>query len=258
MANNDTIKKTVIVTLALCIVCSIIVSAASVALKPMQEANKQLDYNRNILMAAGLYKEGESVAKQFEQVESRIVDLRTGKYSSDLDGQAYDQRKAAKDPKLSVALNKKEDIAGIKREEFYAQVFLVNDAKGNLDKIILPIRGYGLWSTLYGFLALEKDLQTVVGIGYYEHGETPGLGGEVDNPNWKALWPGKQVFAADGSVALEVIKGQVGPNTPRAESKIDGLSGATLTTNGVDNMIKFWLGEQGYGSFITNLKAGEA
>ncbi|WP_096086483.1 Na(+)-translocating NADH-quinone reductase subunit C [Agaribacterium haliotis] len=258
MANNDTIKKTVTVTLALCIVCSIIVSAASVALKPMQQKNKQQDFNRNILMASGLYDPSLSVEEQFKQVETRVVDLRTGKYSSDLDGQAYDQRKASKDPKLSRALDKKEDIAGIKREEFYAQVYLINDQQGKLEKIILPIRGYGLWSTLYGFLALESDLQTVVGIGYYEHGETPGLGGEVDNPNWKALWGGKQAFNADGSVALTVIKGQVGSTTPQAESKIDGLSGATLTTNGVDNMIKFWLGQQGFGPFIQNLKAGEA
>ncbi len=258
MANNDTIQKTVIVTLMLCIVCSVVVSAASVMLKPAQVANKQLDFNKNILAAAGLLKEGIPVAQQFEQVETKVVDLRTGRFSLDLDGVKYDQRKAAKDPKLSEGIDKKEDIAGISRREHYAQVYLINNEIGELDKIILPIRGYGLWSTLYGFLALEADLQTIVGIGYYEHGETPGLGGEVDNPAWKALWPGKQLYNSDGGVGLTVIKGQVSDSTPDAIYKIDGLSGATLTTNGVDNMIKYWLGESGYAPFIENLKAGEA
>lgn len=257
MASKDTIQKTVIVTLLLCIVCSIVVSAASVSLKPMQEANKQIDFNRNILQAAGLFEEGVSVEEQFKQVETRVIDLRTGKFTDDVDPLAYDQRKAAKDPSLSKSLDKKEDIAGIKRQEFYSEVYLVTD-NGGLSKLILPIRGYGLWSTLYGFIALESDLQTVVGIGYYEHGETPGLGGEVDNPSWKALWPGKLVYDASGDVGLNVIKGQVSDNAPLAEYTIDGLSGATLTTNGVDNMIKYWLGEQGFAGFIENLKSGEA
>jgi len=168
VASKDTIQKTVIVTLLLCIVCSIVVSAASVSLKPMQEANKQIDFNRNILQAAGLFEEGVSVEEQFKQVETRVIDLRTGKFTDDVDPLAYDQRKAAKDPSLSKSLDKKEDIAGIKRQEFYSEVYLVTD-NGGLSKLILPIRGYGLWSTLYGFIALESDLQTVVGIGYYEH-----------------------------------------------------------------------------------------
>lgn len=257
MANNDTIQKTVTVTLLLCIVCSIIVSAASVSLKPMQQANKQIDFNRNILQAAGLYEEGVSVEEQFKQVETKVIDLRTGKFTDDVDAATYDQRKATKEPSLSEVLDKKEDIAGIKRREFYSEVYLVNDGNG-LSKLILPIRGYGLWSTLYGFIALESDLTTVAGIGYYEHGETPGLGGEVDNPAWKGQFEGKPAFNASGDIVLNVIKGQVSASTPNAESTIDGLSGATLTTNGVDNMIQYWLGEEGFASFLDNLKAGEA
>jgi Na+-transporting NADH:ubiquinone oxidoreductase subunit C len=226
-------------------------------LKPAQQANQQNDFNKNLLQAAGLYQEDLSVAEQFEQVETKIVDLRTGKFTDDVDADSYNQRAAAKDPSVSDTLDKKDDIAGLKRKEFYAPVYLVNDEDG-LDKVILPIRGYGLWSTLYGFLALEADLQTVVGIGYYEHGETPGLGGEVDNPAWKALWPGKKVFSESGAMALEVIKGKVSAVTPAAEHKVDGLSGATLTTKGVDNMVKYWLGDGGFGPFISNLKAGEA
>jgi len=257
VANKDTTQKTFIVAFLLCVICSIIVSTASVKLKPAQLANKQMDFNKNILQAAGIYDPAQTVAEQFGQIEVKVIDLRTGKFTDEVDPDTFDQRKASKDPSFSETLDKGDDIAGIKRQEYFSEVYLVNTESG-LDKVILPIRGYGLWSVLYGFLALESDLETVVGIGYYEHGETPGLGGEVDNPNWKALWPGKKVFSQDGDLALSVIKGQVGANTPGAEHKIDGLSGATLTTKGVDNMIKFWLGERGFATFIDNLKAGEA
>lgn len=257
MASNDTIKKTITVALLLCIVCSVVVSTASVILKPAQVANKQMDFKRNILLAAGLLEPGKSVEEQFKQIETRIVDLNTGKFSDAVKPEGYDQRAAAKDPKMSEALSSADDIAGLSRREKYAKVYLVKDGD-NVKTVILPISGYGLWGTLYGFLALEGDMNTVVGLGYYDHKETPGLGAEVDNPRWKALWEGKKVYGNDGSVAIDVIKGSVAPGTPNAEHKIDGLSGATLTSNGVDNMMHFWLGENGYRPFLENLKAGEA
>lgn len=260
---NDTIVKTIVVTLVLCIVCSVIVSTASVKLKPMQEKNKQLDFNKNLLQAAGLYQEGVPVAEQFEQVQVKLVHLETGKFSDEFDAATYDQRKAIKDTERSEKLEKSEDIAGVRRLEHYSLVYLINNENGELDKVILPIRGYGLWSTLYGFIALESDLNTVVGVGYYEHGETPGLGGEVDNPNWKAMWTPasgttKKIYGQDGEVQLEVIKGVVDQSASAATYQVDGLSGATLTTQGIDNMIKFWLGESGFKPFLANLKAREA
>ena len=81
---------------------------------------------------------------------------------------------------------------------------------GDVLAIILPVEGKGLWSTLYGFIALAPDTRTIEGITFYEHGETPGLGGEVDNPSWKALWPGRKAFDEDWEPAIEVIKGLPG------------------------------------------------
>ena len=82
---------------------------------------------------------------------------------------------------------------------------------GDLEMVMVPIEGNGLWSTLYGFLALDADTRTVVGITFYEHKETPGLGGEVDNPRWKALWPGRKAFLDEGyAPKIEVIKGAAG------------------------------------------------
>ncbi len=257
MSSNDSIKKTLIVAFSLCIVCSVIVSTAAVVLKPAQEVNKTLDRKRNILAAAGMLQEGMSVEEQFSQVTARVVDLRTGQFADDLDPDKFDQRKAAKDPAESIRLTADQDLAKISRRENYAIVYLVEDEGGEVDKVILPVHGYGLWSTLYGFIALESDGNTVAGLGFYEHGETPGLGGEVDNPRWKAFWPGKQVYR-DGEVELGLIKGSVDPSNANAAWQIDGLAGATLTANGVTNLVHFWLGENGFQPFLDNLKSGEA
>ena len=136
-------------------------------------------------------------------------------------------------------------------------MYLVRDDAGGLDKIILPIRGYGLWSTMYGFMALESDGNTVAGLGFYGHGETPGLGGEIDNPNWKAIWPGKQVYEGD-QVAIQVLKGSVPMGSDEKQWQVDGLSGATLTTKGVDKLVRYWLGEQGFKPLLENLRRGTA
>jgi Na+-transporting NADH:ubiquinone oxidoreductase subunit C len=257
VASNDSTKKTLIVAFSLCIVCSVIVSTAAVVLKPAQEANKTLDRKRNILAAAGMLDESLGIDEQFAKVTSRIVDLRTGKFTDAVDPERYDQRKAAKSPADSEKLDSASDIANISRRENYAIVYLVGADDGQFDKIILPIHGAGLWSTLYGFIALEADTNTVAGLGFYEHGETPGLGGEVDNPRWKALWPGKEVYK-DGEAMLGLIKGAVDTSSKDAPWQIDGLSGATLTSKGVSNLVQFWLGENGFAPFLSNLNSGEA
>ncbi|MBD2859099.1 Na(+)-translocating NADH-quinone reductase subunit C [Spongiibacter sp. KMU-158] len=255
MANNDSIKKVLLVAVSLCIVCALLVSSAVVMLKPVQKINKERDLKKNILAAAGLYQEGVSIEEQFEKITTKLVNFETGKFSDDYAVAGFDQRKFAKDSATSTDLGEA-DIAKIKRRENYGLVYLVG-SEGQYDKVILPIRGYGLWSTLWGFVALENDFNTVAGLGFYEHGETPGLGGEVDNPNWKALWPGKEVYR-DGEVAIEMVKGNVTEATPHAINKVDGLSGATLTSRGVSNLVQFWMGKMGYESFLDNLRAGEA
>ena len=253
---NDSISKTFAVALALCVVCAVVVSSAAVILRPTQEVNKLLDLKTNILASAGLLEQGVSIEAQFEQISTRVVDLETGRFTDAVDVASYDQRKASKDPALSIALDPKQDPAKIKRRANYATVYLLETEQG-IEKIILPIKGYGLWSTLYGFLALESDLQTVAGIGFYEHTETPGLGGEIDNPRWKAGWVGKQAYR-QGDVVINVLKGKVDMSREGADSQIDGLAGATLTTRGVDNLVRYWLGDEGFRPLINYLKAGEA
>lgn len=257
--SNESVGKTLFVAFSVCLVCAIVVSTAAVALKPLQDANIERDRQQNILAAAGLLDESLPVEDQFSSVQVRAVDLTTGRYTDAIDPATYDHLKAAKNSQLSSSFEElgARDIAKIGRRENYAVVYLVEGQSGQLDKIILPVRGYGLWSTMQGFLALEEDLNTVAGIGFFSHGETPGLGGEIDNPNWKAQWVDKEAFD-NGELVLHVIKGSLADGAANAEHTVDGLSGATLTTAGVDNLVKFWLGENGYQTFLENLKAGEA
>lgn len=270
---RETIGNTFLVAGALCVVCSVLVSGAAVGLRPAQQRNKVLEIRKNIIQAAGLVENGspssQEITDVFEsKVERRLVDLSTGDYLAEddlvtagIDPKTYDQFKAANDPELSVEIPPEADLAGIKRREIFSYVYLIKKDDGQLDQIVLPIRGKGLWSTLYGFLSIDSDTQTIRGLTFYQHGETPGLGGEVDNPGWKAQWDGKLAYEStngDREVAIRVIKGKVDESSPNAEHQIDGLSGATITSNGVTNLVRYWLGDQGFGPFLQKLRAGEA
>lgn len=258
-SSKDTIGKTFLVATILCLVCAVIVSTAAVALRPYQEANQRADIQRNILSIAGMYDPDRSVEEQFKQVTTRIVDLDRGTFADEINPAGFDQLRAARDPALSQPLSSREDIASLSRRENYAAVYLVEDETGALDRIVLPIRGYGLWGTLFGFIALDGQSYEVIGLGYYQHSETPGLGGEVDNPRWRAQWVGKKIYDNNlDNVVLQVVKGNVNPTDPAADQKVEGLSGATLTSRGVQFMIDFWMGDQGFAKFLRNLKAGNA
>lgn len=258
-SNVNSVANTLKIALILCAICSIVISGAAVVLKPMQTANQILDRNKNILIAAGMFdpavNTNADVASMFERFNARIVDLDNGTFLSDedaqrlgLDPQTYNETAARNDPALSDALSGEDDVANIRRRVRYATVYTIDNADGSFESVVLPVSGYGLWGIMYGYLALEGDGNTIQGIGFYDHKETPGLGGEISNPRWQAQWPGKQVYAADSTaVAFQVVKGG-----GQGDSQVDALSGATLTSRGVENMIAFWLGERGFGRFINN------
>ncbi|MGB5209213.1 MAG: Na(+)-translocating NADH-quinone reductase subunit C [Gammaproteobacteria bacterium] len=254
---NDSVVKTVLIATLLCLVCSVVVSATAVALRPLQERNAVLAMKQEILRVAGLYDPTRPIEASFSQVETRIIDLETGQIATDIDPETFDFQKAAHDPASSVAISPENDIASLGRRARYMPVYVVRRAdKPNM--IILPVSGYGLWSTMYGFLALDEDGTTVSGITFYQDAETPGLGAEINNPRWQNNWVGKQVYDDKGKVALHVIKGAVTAGRPGAVYEIDGLSGATLTANGVSNLIRYWLGDQAYGPFLERIRSGES
>jgi len=245
-SNNESIGKTLTVVVALCLVCAIIVSFASVQLRPLQQANKNKDIQSNILAAAGIDKV-ENVLETFDaKIEARVVNMTTGEFV-DTDPTIFDFEKSKYDAALSVSLQEKgvKDIAGIQRVTKESPVYISKKEDGSVDAIILPIQGYGLWGLMYGFISLESDGETVKGIIFYKHNETPGLGGEIQNPQWTATWEGKEL-------PIQIVKGTAGND----EHKIDGLSGATLTSNGVDHAVDFWTGENGFGPFLAKVRKG--
>lgn len=265
---RDSISNTLIVATVLCVVCSVLVSGAAVGLRSIQEANKTLDRNKNVLLAAGLLESKDAKPDQVrqlfdERIERQLIDLDTGEVvdgdelPEGLDLESYDPRAGAKNPDLSVDIDPAADVAGIKRREKYSYVYRVNDESGQFSQLVVPIYGKGLWSTVYGFLALRADLNTVAGITFYEHGETPGLGGEVESAKWQGEWVDKSIYGDDGAVALRVIKGAVDNSGAAADYQIDGLSGATITSNGVTNMIQYWLGPDAFGPYLDRVRGAE-
>jgi Na+-transporting NADH:ubiquinone oxidoreductase subunit C len=256
---GDSVKKVLFVAFSLCVVCSILVSTSAVKLRPIQEANKRLDLKKNLLLATGLVDSNassEEIKSVFtSKIETLVVDVKTGMKVSNMDATSFDQRKAAGNPKLNEVISSDIDIAKIKYRSKYSLVYLVKE-NGNVDQIVLPIKGKGLWSTLYGFLALGTDTKTIKGIGFYEHGETAGLGGEIDNPKWKALWVGKTGLDSNFDPVIEVVKGMVNPSSPQKHAQVDGLSGATITSRGVGNLVKYWLSKNGHGPFLEKFRQG--
>jgi Na+-transporting NADH:ubiquinone oxidoreductase subunit C len=267
-------KQTLIVATCLCLVCSVMVSTAAVVLRPAQQIQKLLDIQKNILKVAGIYDKTLKVDSQFKVVEPVLIELAgkrpriTDPSEEGINLKTYDPRKAAKKEHDSVEVNPPGSLPQIARREIYTIAYEIRKEDGNLDQVILPIYGKGLWSTLYGFIAVDADGQTIRGITFYEHGETPGLGGEVDNPVWKAVWTGKSAFAASDIAAasfdhlptptVKVAKGEVTANTPQAEFRVDGLSGATITSNGVTSFVRYWLGPDAFGSYLQQIRSEQA
>jgi len=256
VSQRNSVQYTLGFAAAICVICAVLVSTAAVTLRDRQQANAELDRKRNVLQAAGLVSPGETldraeVEERFAAFEVVPIDLATGEVAPEVDVATYNARRAQADPGQSRAVAP--NPAQITRVPNHVLAYRKLDAAGDVELLVLPIEGKGLWSTMYGFLALGPDLTTVRGLTYYQHGETPGLGGEVDNPRWKSLWPGRKVFDPEGQVELEVVRGAAGP--PETDPyRVDGLSGATITSRGVSAMIQFWMGPQGYGPYLERLK----
>jgi Na+-transporting NADH:ubiquinone oxidoreductase subunit C len=256
----DSVKKTLIVAFGVCIVCSILVSTAAVSLKGIQDENKRLDRIKNILLAGDLLNGDADLRTIYEEkIQPMMIDLSNGKqvpkeeFNEVLNIEDFDITMVAGHPQYGMTIPSEKDTAKINKMPKYTVVY-IHKEDNVIKQIILPVYGKGLWSTMYGFVALDTDLKTVRGFTFYDHAETPGLGGEVDNPRWKAIWKGKQIFDEKGDLRIEVIKGTVDTSGSEAQYQIDGLSGATLTARGVNDLVRFWLGDDGYGPFFKRFK----
>ena len=252
--SRDSVSNTLLVAIAVSLVCSILVASTSVLLKPRQEHNRNIYRQKIVLEVAGLYEPGKDILEAFETgIETRMVDLESGNYVGSPDPLSFDPLAASRDPELGVAVPADLDIAGVQRRALFSPVYVIRDGD-RIEQVILPVRGSGLWSTMHGYLALAGDGETVRGLQFYEHAETPGLGDQVDRDEWKDQWPGKLLFDASGDIRLEVVRGKVQPG-PNAIHQVDGLSGATLTGRGVSDLLRYWAGPHGFGPFLEKLRS---
>lgn len=254
--DRDSISNTLFVAIGLSLVCSILVASTAIVLKPVQVKNEEEFRQRIILDVAGLMEPGGNIEELFGGVDSRVVNLETGEYSDAVDPSTFDPLMAAGDPELGVAIPPEKDIAGIRRRARYAPVYLV-EQEGELEQVILPVYGKGLWSTMLGYLALASDGTTVKGLQFYAHAETPGLGDQIDRPDWRAQWVGKQIFDEGATPKIEVVRGFVQSDSPNAIHQVDGLSGATLTGRGVMHLVQYWTGPDGFGPYLNTLRNAE-
>lgn len=256
--NKDSIGGTITVVVLLSLVCSIVVSGAAVALKSKQDEQKALDVQRNILTVAGLMKEDKAsvIQETYNKfIEPRLIDLATGEEVQATPEQInkFEPKDAIKDPAQSIEIAQADDKAGIKVRAKQARVYLVKDDAGQITQVVVPMYGRGLWSTMYGFVSVAPDANTIKGITYYDQGETAGLGGEIANPRWQAQFVDKKLFDEEGHLKFKIHKG----SSNDKEHGVDGLSGATLTTNGVQGSFNYWFSENGFGPFLAKFKAGE-
>lgn len=255
--DKDSPLRALLVVLVTAVVCSSIVSASVVLLRPVQLNNKLLEQSQNIMRLSGQLPDqepdDETVLELFKSLDARVVDVDETSLETEFDPYTFDERKAAGDPELSVAIPSGEDVASLGRRSRFKTVYLVWE-DGTLERVILPIRGAGMWSMIYGYLALESDFNTIAGATFYEQNETPGLGDQITQDYWLNQWTGKQLFDPAGEMLFHVAEGPVTPDSAAADFQVDALTGATVTANAVTALVQYWLGPNGYGPLLRTMR----
>ena len=206
-SNKYTLLFAVIVT----VVASLLLASAATLLKPYQERNEELDLKTNILKSLGLVPAGGVAAETIEQF-----------YADSLE---------------QIFVTEKGKVAEISD----LPVYLRKNKNGALIALAIPISGKGLWSTIYGYLSLEQDFETVRWVTFYRHGETPGLGGEIEKDWFSQGFVGKKIFSPDNElVSIQVARGKAESSVSenRLYHTVDGISGASLTGKGVTEFVQ--------------------
>lgn len=250
--------RALLTVLVTAVVCSFFVSASVVLLRPIQLNNKLLERSGNVLALTGLLPAGDRIEEEqlldlFKGLDARVVNIDDATLDSEFDPYTFDGRKAAADPELSVAVPPAEDVASLGRRSRYQTIYLVWK-DGQLDRLVLPIRGAGMWSMIYGYISLESDLSTIAGVKFYEQNETPGLGDQIATPHWQSKWIGKQLFDEKGQMLFRISEGPVKEGASGAEYQIDALTGATITADAVTALVRYWFGPNGYGPLLERMR----
>jgi Na+-transporting NADH:ubiquinone oxidoreductase subunit C len=236
---EESVARTMLVAVGVALFCSAMVTTAVFLLRPIQAAYQAIERNRAIVVAAGVVAPGaadEAVVDAFLDLEALVIDRMTGERVEGLDPRTFDHWQVMPEPDQARPLHVP---VYIRREQ------------GRIVRVVFPVDGQGMWSTIYGYLALEPELNTVAALVIHEHGETPGIGDRIQSPNWLAGWIGKQVRDAEGGLRIDVTAdAALAP-----EHRVDVITGATITSQAVGRMVRDWFGEDGYQSALPRLAA---
>jgi Na+-transporting NADH:ubiquinone oxidoreductase subunit C len=219
-----------------------LLSVASVGLGPRQKIQVELDTKKSILGAVMEVQKSDDVLGIYDQrIESLVVDIEGNQVETDASGAPV----VAED--ISIEKNYK-----LPPEERLYPVFLYKNDNGDVEAYILPIYGNGLWDAIWGFVALDKDLNTIKGAVFDHRGETPGLGARIAEDAVQSRFVGKEVYGPNGElVSVSMMKGEGNPTESMDAHTVDGLAGATITARGVNNMLQNYL--EHYQSYLQKI-----
>lgn len=260
--NSDSPVKAFVVILLTAVICSALVSASVVILRPIQLNNQMVERSRNIIKLTGLVEQGvtpsdEEMLALYQGMDVRILDIDEAEYNDELDPLTFDARRAVNNPELGVDIPPEQDLANLGRRSRFAPIYMVLGEDGRLSRLILPVRGTGMWSMIYGYIALESDLDTIAAVAFYEQNETPGLGDQIMRPEWQAQWKGRHIYDEVGEARFAVNHGKVEPGSSTWLYEVDALTGATVTADAVTALIRYWFGPNGYRDFLDKLREQE-
>ena len=221
-------KRVILFAAVVCVACSLLLSGTAALLRKRQDFNVEMDRKVNVLKAFGvevtntkgkrIISDEEALATFTDHISEIVIEGETGRV---LEG-------------ITSA-----DLTSDERKQKSKRPLYLWTENGEVTRYAFPISGYGLWSTVYGYMALKDDLATIIGVTFYRHGETPGLGGEVSQPWFTEQFAGKKVWAGGALLPFEVVKGGVPAKYPAGcDHCVDGISAATITSNGVTDFIR--------------------
>ena len=258
---KDSPKKAILAVMLTAIICSSLVSAAVVMLRPIQWNNLLLEQSRNVMQLTGLLDahempDNDEMLALYKSLDRRIVHIDAAAFDDTLDPDTFDKRRAVNDPELGTGIPTGIDQASLGRRSRFAPVYIVWKGE-EMERIILPVRGAGMWSMLYGFISLQSDLNTIAGMSFYEQNETPGLGDQITHEHWLEQWQGRQIYDEHGQPWFSVSEGVVAEGSEAARYQVDALTGATITGNAVTALVHYWFGPHGYQDFLNAMRENQ-
>ncbi len=247
---NESRAKTIVVAFLVSAICAALVSGATVMLRPIQAANRAAEEQARI---AALVKGIPGMATLLEEaggsLSSVVIDLESGRAATGVTSATLET--ALTDPANWSAIDPGRDLAGLGQRPDFAQVYLLRDGD-RVSLALLPVAGQGYGGRIEAVIALRGDRNTIAGIAVTRHSETPGLGARIEESSWQAGFPGTELRDEAGEMRFRVAHGPAS-----GVHEVDGITGATRTGRGVTQMVRFWLGPDGYGPLLDAIGRGE-